>query len=153
MDENGTLEPLLHQSITKAGLTSEGQSAAQWIESVPEENAPDWEESNVMHGINGLMYCNWEVSVNHGDKIRMLLAGFGSEEGIHSPRVIGQVLKVMGTPSQSEMIMPAVSRAADIEAVNDGQWPALCDIQDHVYAGMIGTLMVGNARRTSMVSV
>eukprot|EP00983_Pelagomonas_calceolata_P077779 1154015-Pelagomonas_calceolata.AAC.1 len=35
--------------------------------------------------------------------------------------------------------------------VRPGGVPA--DIQDHVYAGMIGTLNVGNARRTSMVSV
>ena len=44
-----------------------------------------------MHGINGLMYCNWEVDTAPGQKIRMLLTGYGSEEGIHSPRVIGQV--------------------------------------------------------------
>eukprot|EP00983_Pelagomonas_calceolata_P077780 1154015-Pelagomonas_calceolata.AAC.2 len=44
-----------------------------------------------------------------------------------------QVLKVMGSPSQSEMIMPAVSRAADIVASNDGQWPALCGGCRHVH--------------------
>jgi len=37
-----------------------------------------------------------------------------------------QVLKVMGKPTQSETLMPAVARAADITVSSTGQWPALC---------------------------
>ena len=37
-----------------------------------------------------------------------------------------------GRPVQSETILPAVSRAADVQPEAQGVWPVLCDIHDHV---------------------
>jgi hypothetical protein len=46
----------------------------------------------MIHHINGRMFCNLRVDTKPNTKLRVLLASFGSEEGIHSPRIIGQVL-------------------------------------------------------------
>jgi plastocyanin len=50
---------------------------------------------------------------------------------------------VMGAPQQSRVLMPAVTRAVDIMVTStSGAWPILCDIHDHILAGMIGKLQV-----------
>ena len=51
-----------------------------------------------MHAINGWMYCNFLAMVEPGKKVRLLIAGFGSEEGLHSPRIVGQVRQLPWRP-------------------------------------------------------
>lgn len=54
-------------------------------------------ESNLMHAINGYLYCNGPtLQLAPGAKLRTILMGFGSEVDMHSPVFAGQSLSHLG---------------------------------------------------------
>lgn len=54
-------------------------------------------ESNLMHTINGYLYCNGPtLQLAPGAKLRTVLMGFGSEVDMHSPVFAGQSLSNLG---------------------------------------------------------
>ena len=55
-------------------------------------------ESNLMHAVNGYVYCNGPtLQLAPGDKLRLVLMGFGSDVDMHSPIFSGQSIAHMGT--------------------------------------------------------
>lgn len=54
-------------------------------------------ESNLMHGINGFIYCNNPtLQLKRGETVRWLVMGFGSEVDMHSPVFDGQAVQYAG---------------------------------------------------------
>lgn len=54
-------------------------------------------ESNLMHGINGYIYCNGPtLQLKRGETVRWLVMGFGSEVDMHSPVFDGQAVQYAG---------------------------------------------------------
>ncbi|KAL6754045.1 ferroxidase-like protein [Haematococcus lacustris] len=130
-----TLSPLHEANLEAAGLT--GPDAELLAES------PAFLASQMMHSINGYIFCNLPPpSVVAGSRVRFLLAAFGSEEGMHSPRFPGQLLTTATGPVQASALMPALTRVVDMTPVSPGTWTIMCDIHDHTEAGMIAQLVV-----------
>ncbi len=54
-------------------------------------------ESNLMHGINGYLWCNGPaIQLESGQKLRLFIMGFGSEVDMHSPIFSGQTITNRG---------------------------------------------------------
>lgn len=45
---------------------------------------------NMLAAINGLMYCNLKIALTAGSRVRFVMVAFGSEEGLHTPRITGK---------------------------------------------------------------
>lgn len=59
--------------------------------------APTFPESNLMHAINGYIYCNGpKLQLQSGQKMRLIIMGFGSEVDMHSPVFVGQSITHQG---------------------------------------------------------
>jgi len=109
--------------------------------------SPDFEENNLMHGINGYMFCNMpEVHVETGKVIRIASLGMGSEVDLHSVVFSGQSL--LGTPQGEsprgaiEPLMPSSAISANLKATQPGRWLFACTVHDHDEAGMKAVLSV-----------
>ncbi|GAB4814065.1 hypothetical protein N2152v2_001111 [Parachlorella kessleri] len=103
----------------------------------------DFEESNLMHSVNGYVYCNipaLEVALN--STVRFVMLGMGSEADMHSPTFTGQVLLSVGSTSRTVELMPTVTKVVDMVPSEAGRWQFYCDVHDHIVAGMRGTLVV-----------
>lgn len=54
-------------------------------------------ESNLMHSMNGFVYCNGpSLQLKAGERVRWLVMGFGSEADMHSPVFDGQAVEYAG---------------------------------------------------------
>jgi hephaestin len=54
-------------------------------------------ESNLMHQINGYVFCNGPtLQLKKGQTVRWLVMGFGSEVDMHSPVFDGQSVQYAG---------------------------------------------------------
>jgi hypothetical protein len=50
-----------------------------------------------MHAINGFIYCNGPtLQLQPGQKLRLIILGFGSEVDMHSPVFAGQTVTRQG---------------------------------------------------------
>ena len=62
-----------------------------------DRNALTFPESNLMHAINGFVYCNMPtLELKEGAKVRWYVMGFGSEGDMHSPVFPGQAVEHAG---------------------------------------------------------
>ena len=97
----------------------------------------DFEESNLMHGINGLMYGNLKgLNIKEGEKVRWYLMGMGTEVDIHTPHWDGQTLIESGHRVDTAQIFPATVKSLDMVADRPGTWQFSCHVNDHISAGM-----------------
>eukprot|EP01024_Parvocaulis_polyphysoides_P017051 TRINITY_DN17539_c0_g1_i7.p1 TRINITY_DN17539_c0_g1~~TRINITY_DN17539_c0_g1_i7.p1 ORF type:complete len:352 (-),score=50.03 TRINITY_DN17539_c0_g1_i7:1073-2035(-) len=104
----------------------------------------EFEESNLLHAINGRIYCNLEpIRVQTGHKVRVLLLGLGSEADMHGPIFPGQVMLQQDKSSSASFeLMPGVATTMDMFITSPGQWTIRCDTHDHYLAGMTASLIV-----------
>jgi hephaestin len=100
-------------------------------------------ESNLMHTMNGYIYCNGPtLQLNAGDKVRWMIMGFGSEADMHSPVFDGQAVQFGGQPVYSVGLMPSNTYVVDMTANSTGTWEYYCNILDHIWAGMKSRMVV-----------
>ncbi|KAF6265588.1 Cupredoxin [Scenedesmus sp. NREL 46B-D3] len=100
-------------------------------------------ESNLMHTMNGFIYCNGPaLQVSAGDKVRWMVMGFGSEADMHSPVFDGQAVEFGGKPVYSVGLMPSNTYVVDMTANSTGTWEYYCNILDHIWAGMKSRMLV-----------
>ncbi|MDJ0635271.1 MAG: multicopper oxidase domain-containing protein [Xenococcaceae cyanobacterium MO_188.B29] len=106
----------------------------------------DFEESNLMHGINGLLYGNLKgLDTKEGEKIRWYLMGMGTEVDIHTPHWDGQTLIEAGHRVNTAQIFPATVKSLDMTADRAGTWQFSCHVNDHISAGMKTTYTINPA--------
>ncbi len=108
-----------------------------------------FEESNLMHGINGLLWDKRDAGgaplyeVEKGDKVRMYIGALGSEVDLHTPHLHGVTMTDHGGHrTDVPEILPGAFKVYDMTADNAGEWIYHCHVEDHVAAGMVTTVTI-----------
>jgi manganese oxidase len=97
----------------------------------------DFQESNLMHGINGYVYGNQPLMTSRaGERVRWYMMGMGTEVDLHTPHWHGQTVTWMGMRTDVVDLLPASMKTADMRPDNVGTWLLHCHVNDHISAGM-----------------
>jgi FtsP/CotA-like multicopper oxidase with cupredoxin domain len=124
MDENHSL----YLSANKAKYTLNHVS----------NDDPDFQESNLKHSVNGLMYGNCKFTdIRANDKVRWYVMDLGNELDNHTAHWHGNTITVSGSRTDVLYLGPANLLTADMNANNAGNWKFHCHVNDHIAAGMI----------------
>jgi hephaestin len=98
---------------------------------------PDFQESNLMHSINGYVYGNGPMmTANQGERVRWYLMGMGTEVDLHTPHFHGNTVTSMGMRTDVLELLPASMKTADMVPDDPGIWLLHCHVNDHIEAGM-----------------
>jgi FtsP/CotA-like multicopper oxidase with cupredoxin domain len=98
----------------------------------------DFEESNLMHAINGYVYGNQPlITVAKGQHVRWYTMSMGTEVDLHTPHWHGNVVTVNGMRTDVVSLLPATMVTADMVPDNPGIWLFHCHVNDHISAGMM----------------
>ena len=99
----------------------------------------DFQESNLMHSINGYVYGNQPLSsmtMTEGERVRVYMMGMGTEVDLHTPHFHGGTVVAMGMRTDVVNLLPASMVVADMIPDNPGTWLFHCHVNDHITAGM-----------------
>ncbi len=103
----------------------------------------DFQESNLMHGMNGLVYGNNQGYVMHkGERVRWYILGMGTEVDLHTPHWHGATLLHNGNRLDVIEILPAATKTLDMRPDVSGTWMYHCHVNDHISAGMMSAFTV-----------
>jgi FtsP/CotA-like multicopper oxidase with cupredoxin domain/uncharacterized protein YceK len=103
----------------------------------------EFNESNMMHSINGFVYGNGPMPVlKKGSRVRWYLMGMGNEVDLHTPHWHGNTVTSMGMRTDVVSLLPGTMITADMTPDNPGIWLFHCHVADHIAAGMIGRYQV-----------
>jgi FtsP/CotA-like multicopper oxidase with cupredoxin domain len=122
------------------------ENASLYLEANCGGSCPDgeeFEESNLMHGMNGLTYGNnqgYEMSI--GEKVRWYVIGMGTEVDLHTPHWHGTTLLHNGNRLDVAEILPGATKTLDMVPDVEGIWMYHCHVNDHISAGMMTTFTV-----------
>jgi hephaestin len=98
----------------------------------------DFEESNLMHSINGYVYGNQPMITLHtGEHVRWYVMSMGTEVDLHTPHWHGNDVTVAGMRMDVVNLLPASMVVADMVPDNPGIWLFHCHVNDHLTAGML----------------
>jgi FtsP/CotA-like multicopper oxidase with cupredoxin domain len=96
-----------------------------------------FEESTLMHSINGYVYGNQPmVTMDRGDRVRWYVMSMGTEVDLHTPHWHGNDVTVMGMRMDVVALLPAGMVVADMVPDDVGTWLFHCHVNDHLTAGM-----------------
>ena len=114
------------------------------------ENMPGmFEESNTMHGLNGLLFCNTAAlpgaalpAAVLGATTRWYVAVLGTEVDLHAAHWHGNTVLERESAggafrSDSIALLPRQIKTADMVAHAAGRWLFHCHVTDHIEAGML----------------
>jgi manganese oxidase len=111
---------------------------AQPPHEVDPEDEEDFEESNLMHSVNGYVYGNGPtVTVRKGQRVRWYTFTLGTEVDLHTPHWHGNTATVMGMRTDMVDLLPGDMMVADLQPDDVGTWLFHCHVNDHIAAGMI----------------
>jgi FtsP/CotA-like multicopper oxidase with cupredoxin domain len=105
--------------------------------------APDpadegFEESNLMHSINGFVFGNQPtVNIKRGQHVRWYVMSMGTEVDLHTPHWHGNDVTVGGMRMDVVDLLPASMVVADMVPDNAGTYLFHCHVNDHISAGML----------------
>ena len=103
----------------------------------------DFQERNLMHGINGLVYSNNQgYLMRKGERVRWYILGMGTEVDLHSPHWHGATLLHNGNRLDVTEVLPAATKTLDMQPDVKGVWMYHCHVNDHISAGMTTTYTV-----------
>jgi FtsP/CotA-like multicopper oxidase with cupredoxin domain len=106
-------------------------------------SSEEFEESNLKHGINGLIYGNLPMmAMRRGEQVRWYMLGFGNEVDLHTPHWHGQSLLWLGMRTDIVELLPASMKVLDMVPDNPGVWLYHCHVHDHIDGGMIARFSV-----------
>ncbi|XP_029304278.1 hephaestin-like protein 1 [Cottoperca gobio] len=98
---------------------------------------PDFEESNLMHAINGYMFGNLPgIKLCQHRAVAWHLFGMGNEVDIHSAFFHGNTLLDRGHRTDVLSLFPATFATAEMVPKATGKWLLTCQVNDHLQAGM-----------------
>lgn len=96
-----------------------------------------FEESNLMHSINGMVYGNLPmIRVRLGERVRWYTMAMGTEVDLHTPHWHGNTVLAMGMRMDVVNLLPASMVVADMRPDDAGIWLFHCHVNDHIRAGM-----------------
>lgn len=97
-----------------------------------------FQESNLMHSINGYVFANGPKPVLHsGARVRWYVMGMGTEVDLHTPHWHGQTVVVNGMRTDVVSLLPMTMVTADMRPDSPGTWLFHCHVNDHILAGML----------------
>ena len=115
----------------------------QFTNTAIEPEDEDFMESNLMHGINGLLYSDLQgLNMKQGEKVRWYLFSTGTEVDLHTPHWHGATLLSRGHRVDVTDIFPASVETLDMTADAPGVWMYHCHVNDHLDAGMTTVFVV-----------
>ncbi|XP_020495499.2 ferroxidase HEPHL1 [Labrus bergylta] len=98
---------------------------------------PDFEESNLMHAVNGRMYGNLPgLEMCAGDKVQWYTFGLGTEADIHGVYFEGNTFKKQSTTRDTISLFPHTTAAVSMQPNTPGLFEVSCRVTDHFSAGM-----------------
>jgi hephaestin len=98
----------------------------------------DFEESNLMHSINGYVFGNQPMmTMRKGERVRWYVMSMGTEVDLHTPHWHGNDVTVGGMRMDVVSLLPASMVVADMVPDNPGVWLFHCHVNDHITAGML----------------
>jgi len=104
----------------------------------PDPADEDFQESNLMHSINGYVFGNQPLPQIHNGKLtRWYLMSMGTEVDQHTPHWHGNTVTVGGMRNDVVSLMPATMVTADMVPDDNGIWLFHCHVGDHITAGML----------------
>ena len=105
----------------------------------------DFQESNLMHTINGYVYGNLPgLTMRKGERVRWYLMGMGTEVDLHTPHWHGATVTIMGMRTDVASLLPMSMQVADMVPDVLGTWLYHCHVNDHIIAGMMAKFTVTN---------
>jgi manganese oxidase len=109
----------------------------------PNPEDEEFEESNLMHSINGYVFGNGPmITVRKGERVRWYVMSMGTEVDLHTPHWHGNTVTVNGMRMDTVNLLPASMVVADMVADDPGVWLFHCHVNDHISAGMLTRYMV-----------
>lgn len=98
----------------------------------------DFQESNLMHSINGFVYGNGpQLEIRRGEMVRWYTMSMGTEVDLHTPHWHGNTVTADGGHRVDVVpLLPATMVMADMHADARGTWLFHCHVNDHISAGM-----------------
>lgn len=103
----------------------------------------DFEESNLMHAMNGYVYGNLPVpTMSVGERVRWYLVAMGTEVDLHTPHWHGNSVVHDRHATDVVEILPASMKVSDMVPDNPGTWMHRCHVNDHIVAGMVALYRV-----------
>jgi len=110
----------------------------------PDPEDEGFEESNLMHNINGYVYGNQPLgsapgegmTVRAGQHVRWYLMAMGTEVDLHTPHWHGNTVVANGMRMDVTSLLPAQMLVADMVPDDPGTWLFHCHVNDHILAGM-----------------
>jgi len=99
----------------------------------------DFEESNLMHSINGYVYGNLDVNdltMKKGERVRWYMLSVGTEVDLHTPHWHGNTGIFMGMRMDMIELLPGSMKVFDMKPDDVGIWYYHCHVDDHILAGM-----------------
>ena len=105
---------------------------------------PGFEESNLMHAINGYVYANGpKPAMTQKTKVRWYIFSMGTEVDLHTPHVHGNVwTNSMGMNMDMFGVLPGEMQTLNMVPDAPGLWLMHCHVNDHITAGMISQYQV-----------
>ncbi|XP_063775333.1 ceruloplasmin-like [Pseudophryne corroboree] len=98
---------------------------------------PGFQESNMMHSINGYMYGNQPgLDMCTGDIIRWSMLGLGTEVDMHGIHFSGNTIQVHDVTRDVASVFPHISYAVIMNPDNEGVFNVECMTTDHYVGGM-----------------
>ncbi|WP_310528374.1 multicopper oxidase domain-containing protein [Nocardioides sp.] len=102
-----------------------------------------FEESNLMHSINGYVYGNGPVpTMKVGQRVRWYTFSLGTEVDLHTPHWHGNTETSNGMRSDMIQLLPGMMMVSDMVPDAPGTWLFHCHVNDHIAAGMLARYRV-----------
>jgi hephaestin len=132
-DENQS--PYLERNMRRY-LTAHGKRLRTELATLPGND--EFQESNLMHSINGYVYGNGPLmKMRVGERVRWYVMSMGTEVDLHTPHWHGNTVTVMGMRMDTVQLLPAGMVVADMRPDDPGIWLFHCHVNDHLTAGMV----------------
>jgi manganese oxidase len=105
---------------------------------IPPGDEDGFEESNLMHSINGYVYGNGPLpTVKVGQRVRWYTFTLGTEVDLHTPHWHGNTVTTNGMRSDMIQLEPGMMMVSDMVPDDPGTWLFHCHVNDHILAGMM----------------
>jgi FtsP/CotA-like multicopper oxidase with cupredoxin domain len=109
----------------------------------PAGDEEGFEESNLMHSINGFVYGNGPMfTMRNAQRVRWYVMSMGTEVDLHTPHWHGNTVLVGGMRMDVVSLLPAQMIVADMVPDDNGIWLFHCHVGDHITAGMLARYQV-----------
>lgn len=146
MDENESVHAAANAA--RAVRASAGNATAEEVATAVEEllGDDDFRESNLMHGINGYVYCNAPLlALTRGEPVKLYLFSLGTEVDLHTPLFVATALAIE-QPAESitsaPQLLPGMFLTASATPRVAGRSLVQCGVADHIHAGMTAAVQV-----------